>query len=337
MSKLIKNYNLCAADKMEHFNHLMSGAEFSIFKSLVITEAKQGGAMCDADMFITDLELCGYNGRITAHSALLVPLSPFIANMTRNINFCQNVTKIILADFSVEAIRNVLQLLYTGEIPRLDQQLALEVGDCLKVLGIRSEVVKSCSANVLNSVSVAQKASISDEVIPIQPSKISRNVSSLSSFDILDVTATTQEETLDAAESGPGDVNGNYEVNPPYASVVEDVNMTTYSEGQVGNEFECQHCDFKSKYWSKVIQHSIFDHSGCEFTCSFCDYKAYKLATVKTHEYHKHIGRGRVQCSICGFKTKNAVEMSKHLSKDHTQVQDDGGVSANTNKRRKRT
>ena len=337
MSKVVKNFNLCCADKMEHFSHLMSGGEegeFSIYGSLV--NKMEGDTNRDANIFrLTDMEICGYNGTVTAHSAVLIPLSTMIARMTETITCCQNVSKIILGDINVDVIKMVLQLLYTGEIPRLNKKLTHDVGECLKLMGIRKDVlqrieVESCSGQT-------QKASISDKVILVNQSNFRRKSSSLSSLDILDMTAS--EEIPDAFENrSPSDENHNYKSHPPNFSAADDLDTTTYSEHGDKLVNECQHCDFKSKYWSKLVRHSVFEHSGCEFTCSYCDYKAMKLTTVRTHEYHKHIGRGRVACVVCGFKTKNAADMSKHVNKEHSQGDEGVDTSINVNtKKRKRT
>ena len=189
MSRLTVDFRLAAADKELHFGGIMFGAENeanpSYFGSLKM-HTEEG--VWDIDhLKLSDLELCGTNERVNAHSAVMVPLSPFLAAVTSNITCCQSSTKIILGDTSVEIITMVLQLLYTGEVPSLGRSLMKEVLHCLKMLGIREEVFKAVemkSGNRVENINVQLQSSLCSV-----PNQLSKNKVTLIAFNVFSIIA----------------------------------------------------------------------------------------------------------------------------------------------------
>jgi len=86
--------------------------------------------------------------------------------------------------------------------------------------------------------------------------------------------------------------------------------------GELKTPYHCQHCSYESKFWSRMINHSMI-HQGSLFSCSYCSFSSPRLSALKTHQYFQHVGRGTVRCGVCGFKALNSYLMQKHIDKWH--------------------
>ena len=89
----------------------------------------------------SDLVLISGGHKISLHQALLVPLSPLLQQLLPVSSCCNCQTPAItLPPVSHESLRALLQLLYTGQAPRLSMEDTEQLFDVLENLQIRIDI-----------------------------------------------------------------------------------------------------------------------------------------------------------------------------------------------------
>ena len=89
----------------------------------------------------SDLVLISGRNKVSLHQALIVPLSPLLQQLLPDSSCCNCQTPAItLPPVSHESLRALLQLLYTGQAPRLSMEDTEQLFDVLENLQIRIDI-----------------------------------------------------------------------------------------------------------------------------------------------------------------------------------------------------
>ena len=85
-------------------------------------------------------------------------------------------------------------------------------------------------------------------------------------------------------------------------------------------KYNCEYCEFKSKYWNSLKMHSDEHHKNKNFKCKKCDFESTNLLNIKNHNKHMHIGEGNLVCKNCGFRATSVRKMTWHENRVHKKV-----------------
>jgi len=66
----------------------------------------------------------------------------------------------------------------------------------------------------------------------------------------------------------------------------KDFNQDVNCESEV--KYQCEHCEYKSKYSFAINRHRRSMHEGIKYECSLCDHKATTQSNLKRHQKNKH-------------------------------------------------
>ena len=82
--------------------------------------------------------------------------------------------------------------------------------------------------------------------------------------------------------------------------------------------FQCNQCDFKTKFSTSLSRHEDGFHKGKLYTCDKCEYTAKQKDSVKFHSATQH-GSKTFACSEveCGFKSGYKSAVNQHIKQKH--------------------
>jgi len=238
---------------------------------------------------------------VRVHKAVMAPLCPYLARLCQDVEGVED-QKIIFSDVSVEIIRAVVQLLYTGKCTLTPVANVKEILDFMRSLGLyiqadRLQVDFASAENVM----VINRAVTKDEHVV---SDI-ENKERLLDDTIEHVVEMARKYSVELVEK---DANCNY---------VKRVIKNKSTEPR----FSCEHCKFECRFWIQLVDHSNTDHTSELFHCKKCSYKTSKLMHVKSHDKQVHIGKGSFSCNVCGFKAPNPQKLEWHHKYHHRMKQ----------------
>ena len=85
----------------------------------------------------------------------------------------------------------------------------------------------------------------------------------------------------------------------------------------LGNTFQCNECDFQSKFKGNLRHHKLIQHSDTFFFfCSQCKYKTKEKSTLNIHTQVEHEGF-RFSCKYCDWAGRNTRYLLHHMKKVH--------------------
>eukprot|EP00092_Neocalanus_flemingeri_P021989 GFUD01023847.1.p1 GENE.GFUD01023847.1~~GFUD01023847.1.p1 ORF type:complete len:501 (+),score=134.00 GFUD01023847.1:149-1651(+) len=116
-------------------------------------------------------------------------------------------------------------------------------------------------------------------------------------------------------------VDGNEAVKKSKALVIKDENLNVLQR-VVRNKsdeptFTCEHCDYKFRFYSQLLEHSGAIHKEQMFSCENCDFESKNLLCIKKHKKRVHFGAGKYSCDHCEFKAVSSIKIKWHKKFHH--------------------
>ncbi|CAL4077762.1 unnamed protein product, partial [Meganyctiphanes norvegica] len=94
-------------------------------------------------------------------------------------------------------------------------------------------------------------------------------------------------------------------------------NTTSLTSGG-GNkgQFQCNYCDFSTKYSTTLARHKTTHTGERPFACPFCPYSAAQKVVLDRH-LRRHTGERPYACPHCDFTAARNDNMQMHIKTSH--------------------
>ena len=290
MPSLLLRHNVSVPDLQTYYTELWSGSQASFSSS-------------QARGWLTDLELVGNTemgwGSIMVHKAVILTLCPYLAYLLREVDD----SKVIFTDVSLEVVKSVVQLIYTGECSLKVMADVEGIMDLARSLGLLIHPDKLQLNLTRQENTVTKQAPTMLKRIEIE-ANLREN---LVTETIEHVVSMARSNPVEIREESLNDINSN------------DVKGVLRRKS-IEPRFFCDHCKFECRFWIQLVEHSNADHAKRKFQCKKCDFKTSKLMNVKLHDRSVHIGKGSFTCDVCGFKASSPAKLVWHQKFQHKQV-----------------
>ena len=89
-----------------------------------------------------------------------------------------------------------------------------------------------------------------------------------------------------------------------------------YTKDEEPADYNCERCDYKSKYKSNLLSHKKAAHGGVKFICDQCEFSTKSNQYLKIHVDVKHNGIV-FQCDLCPHQATSQWNLNRHKQVKH--------------------
>ena len=287
---------------------------------------------------------------LLAHRLVLSAASPVLRVLlqTQGLVKSEEVVDLLLPDFDFNITRQLLKLIYAGEVSLEDGQLGLvvEYGRLLDLPAFREDTKKELlergefeKDKVLIKEYPTYETKFEELSNTEEDSEDSKEATEKRTNDDLYTTDNfkeeNNEENIDDSKedplktSSPMDIKSSetLETSKP-GKKCPDCDYRTKWNGDLkkhrlakheGLRHTCDKCDAKFTANKNLQNHKLTKHEGLSFPCKKCNYTALKIHQLKHHDQSKHEGV-RYGCKQCDEKFIHRCSLKKHTMAKHLGV-----------------
>ena len=230
--------------------------------------------LLDQDDFV-DVTLVSEDDReIKCHKVVLSACSPILKNIL--IRNPHQHPLIFLSGVKYSELKSLLNFMYLGqtEVGQDNLNTFMNIASKFKIKGLMQEE-QECQlrqdkpANFVNDFSKPDYEEHSEKKVFQQEYPLNETLNAeQNSFHPL------QLETVETDDSF---TDSSFVV----VTNSEDLN-------KIGSEYECDKCEYRSKYRGDVSSHMKAQHEGIKYSCGMCEYKSGYLSNLNKHTRKKH-------------------------------------------------
>ena len=282
---------------------------------------------------------------LLAHRLVLSAASPVLRNLLQTKSLVKSeLVHLLLPDFDFTITRQLLKLIYSGEVRLENGQLGLvvEYGRLLDIPAFREDAEKRISEKgpeLEKGTDVfleqSEEPITKETELEVEESEeLAQNgVDSKKSQITIENELTGERANEDSNEEkgmAQTEINSlekvkeeNIEGNDLIEDSIETSNKTELLFYKIPQSAEqskkCPDCDYKSKWMGDLRKHRLAKHEGLRHECEICQAKFTGKPSLRNHKLTKHEGVS-FPCKKCEYTTSSIHQLRNHYQSKHEGV-----------------
>ena len=295
-----------------------------------ISDNQHGMALDLNSNLFEDVKLVFNSGdTLLAHRLVLSAASPVLRVLLLQTIKSEQVNVILLPDFDFNITRQLLKLIYTGEVSLEDGQLGLviEYGRLLDLPAFREDAKKELLEKGGELDEVQDKGHLSKkngEECFINEAKFELHES--------EELANTEEHSKDSNEATEKETNEDLHTIKNVKEKDNEDNINDLKEDPLKTDIlvskipetsesvkKCPECDYTTKWMGDLKKHRLAKHEGLRHSCDKCNAKFTANKSLQNHKLTKHEGLS-FPCKRCNYAALNIHQLKHHEQSKHEGV-----------------
>ena len=300
-----------------------------------ISDNQQSMALDLNSNLFEDVKLIFDTGEnLLAHCLVLSAASPVLRVLLQTKSLAKSeLVNVLLPNFDFNITRQLLKLIYTGEVSLENGQLSLviEYGRLLDLPAFREDTKRELLKKGGEFNEEQDKGHLSKkkgEECFVNEAKFELHESEeLASTekgfkDSKEATGKGTNEDLHAIENAKGKDNednvNDLEEDPLKTSCLTDILFSKIPETSEPGK-KCPKCDYRTKWMGDLKKHIMAKHEGLRHGCDKCDAKFTANKSLRNHKLTKHEGLS-FPCKTCNYTALNIHQLKHHEQSKHEGV-----------------
>ena len=277
---------------------------------------------------------CGKS--LLAHRLVLSAASPVLRTLLQTKSLVKSeMVHLLLPDFDFTITRQLLKLIYSGEVGLENDQLGLvvEYGRMLDIPAFREDAKKGLGEKITELDDGKEKEDLREPFVRETELELEESVELAQTEEYSENSqiASDLEETEERANED------SYEGSDLAQTSSEKVKLENIEEND-GIETEsrtdalffkiprnpeqnkkCPDCDYETKWMGDLKKHRLARHEGLRHECDVCHAKFMQFRNLRNHKMAKHEGVS-FPCEKCDYVSLNIHQLRSHDQSKHEGV-----------------
>ena len=84
--------------------------------------------------------------------------------------------------------------------------------------------------------------------------------------------------------------------------------------------YRCEICNYEATQATHLLSHKKSIHQGVKYPCNDCGKEFTQRSHMKTHVNTVHLGKTKLECTICEYKSYHSIHLRNHMNAVHLGV-----------------
>ena len=282
---------------------------------------------------------------LLAHRLVLSAASPVLRELLQTSKSLvkSELVHLLLPDFDFAIMRQLVKLIYSGEVALQNGQLGLvvEYGRLLDIPAFREGEEKRLSEK---STELGDAKEKDTGAFPEERKEPFTNETELELQESVELAQTDSDSeksqiTSDDKQAGErADEDANEGIDAPEKvkeeHIEDNVNDSKEDSIETSNQTEilfykipqrveqsknCPDCDYKTKWMGDLRKHRLAKHEGLRHECDICNAKFAGKPNLRNHKLTKHDGVS-FPCKKCDYTSLNIHQLRNHDQSKHEGI-----------------